>query len=206
MSLERRVRSCLEPLPEIDTVRLVGSRASGQTVPLSDWDFALQTLDFAALAAALPAAVAPLEPLGTLWDPLSRRANFMLVLPGPHKVDLLFDRPQEQAPPWTPTPASLPEIDVHFWDWVLWLAAKSQRGSSDVVRTELAKMTSYLLAPIGVRQQPGNISQAVDLYLIARQRLASECEVTVPTTLGNVVHDALRRHGIVASSHPSDQP
>ena len=128
MSVERRVRSCLEPLPEINTVTLVGSRASGQPVPLSDWDFALHTSDFAALAEALPTAVAPLEPLGTLWDPLSRRANFMLVLDGPHKVDLLFDQPTDHAAPWTPTPTTLPDIDVHFWDWVLWLAAKSQQG------------------------------------------------------------------------------
>ena len=67
-------------------------------------------------------------------------------------------------------------------------------------------MTSFLLAPIGAKQQPGNLSQAIDLYLIARQQLENGLGLTVPTRLGTTVQDALRRHRITTVSPSTDQP
>jgi hypothetical protein len=43
-------------------------------------------------------------------------------------VDLIFTEPHAVLPAWQVTAATLPGIDDHFWDWMLWLAAKQQAG------------------------------------------------------------------------------
>ena len=49
-------------------------------------------------------------------------------------------------PAWQVTAATLPGIDDHFWDWMLWLAAKQQAGKAGLVAAELAKLHEHLLA------------------------------------------------------------
>lgn len=114
--------------PEIRSVRLVGSRAEGRARPTSDWDFAVETIDFPRAAAALTELVAPLEPLVAHWDRLSDSACFMLILAGPTKVDLIFpDQPHVREPPWRPSRSNLVDVYRHFWDWMLWLSGKASR-------------------------------------------------------------------------------
>ena len=57
---------------------------------LSDWDFAVRTSDFAAVARDLPALIAPLHPLGQQWEPLGHFPVYQVLLPGPTKVEYLF--------------------------------------------------------------------------------------------------------------------
>jgi hypothetical protein len=52
-------------------------------------------------------------------------------LGGSAKVDLIFSEPHARLPAWQVSAATLPGIDDHFWDWVLWLSAKQQAGKSD---------------------------------------------------------------------------
>lgn len=197
--VERVVRELVATLPEVSDVRLVGSRADGTSNPLSDWDFALRTTDFSRSRTTLPVAAAALRPLGSLWDPLSRRANFMLVLDGPTKIDLLFDEPQNPRPAWTATPASLPAIDCHFWDWILWLGSKAMAGRNDLVGAELAKLTGYLLEPMGATGSPSELAEAVTAYLEARERLEARFGKPVPRDLGNAVEATLRQHHVLPS-------
>jgi hypothetical protein len=196
VSTEQQIRRCLRGTPGIVRVDLVGSRATGAAGPLSDWDFAISTADFDAVRRAIPQAVAPLHPLGALWDPLSRRANFMLVLDGPRKVDLLFDEPQERQPPWTPTAGSLPLIDCHFWDWTLWLGAKSLARQDQLVRDELATMSGFILQPLGVAEPPTSLAHAVRTYRTSRGRLETRLGVRVSRRLGESVTTALARNGV----------
>ena len=49
-------------------MELAGSRSRGTHEELSDWDFAVTTSDFAAVARDLPALIAPLRPLGQQWE------------------------------------------------------------------------------------------------------------------------------------------
>lgn len=195
--VERVIRELLETLPEVSEVRLVGSRADGTFNPLSDWDFALRTTDFSRSRTTLPAAAAALRPLGSLWDPLSRHANFMLVLDGPTKVDLLFDEPQRPQPAWAASPASLPAIDCHFWDWILWLGSKSLAGRNDLVGAELAKLAGYLLEPMGATGSPTDLAEAVRTYLEARERLEERFGKQVSHDLGNAVEATLRHHRVL---------
>ena len=79
---------------------------------LSDWDFEVETRNFARVAEALPGLVAPLQPLAEQWDRYAAHACFMLILRGPTKADLLFlDEKQAWAPPWEPAPDNLDSID-----------------------------------------------------------------------------------------------
>jgi endonuclease-3 len=106
------VRSALLVDPRVSAVEFVGSRANGTAQPLSDWDFAVECRNFEALADDLPALVQPLEPLAAQWDPLGTVRTFMLMLGGPAKVDLIFDVPQEEGPPWVATEETRPKIAV----------------------------------------------------------------------------------------------
>lgn len=161
-------------------VELVGSRAAGAPVPLSDWDFSVDTDDFGLVAADLPWLASGLEPLAQQWDRLSPHHCYMLMLPGPAKVDLLFlDQPHEPEPPWVATPHTLVGMDQHFWDWILWLAAKQQAGKAEIVRRGLEKMAEHLLAPMGVPESPGSLESTVASYREARDRLETEFGVAV---------------------------
>ena len=165
------VRDVLLPHPRIRAVTLVGSRATGRPSRLSDWDLALETDDFGEVALALPGVVRPLGPLAQQWDRISAHPCYMLLLIGPVKVDLIFpDEPYESLPPWTVTAETLDGIDQHFWDWILWLASKREKGEDELVRRELVKMTDHLLRPLGIDDAPGSIDAALRGYRAARDR------------------------------------
>ena len=192
MDVEARVRAALAASPHVRSVELVGSRRRGDETRLSDWDFLVDTDDFDALAPELPRLVEPLEPLGHLWDPLSEEAPyFMLILRGPVKVDLAFDRPNVTQPPWVATRETLPRIDAHFWDWTLWLASKRERGQDDLVRAMLDHMSSYLLAALGVEEVPATLERAIALYGEARDRAEARFGVRVTRELGEEVARAV---------------
>ena len=126
------IRAAVQADPCVQSVELTGSRAVGTAADLSDWDYRIVSTDPAATAERLPALVAALNPLAALWDPLSSRPVYMIVLPGAVKADLF-----PGLPPRTPagplpgaTAAALAAIDAHFWDWTLWLDAKRLRDAT----------------------------------------------------------------------------
>jgi hypothetical protein len=196
--IEASVRAALLRHPRIVSVGLAGSRARGTPVPLSDWDFRIETEDFDAVAADLPALVAVLDPLAEQWDRLNETWCYMLMLAGPAKVDLIFGVPHRDEPPWSVTADTLPGIDRHFWDRILWLASKSQAGKHVLVGSELDKMSWHLLGPLGVDRVPDSIPEAVDRYRAARDDLAARWAVTVSPRLEREVMPAV----LAASTEP----
>jgi hypothetical protein len=177
---QARVEALLRRDARVSAARLVGSRARGNATALSDWDFAVDTSDFDSLAADLPALVAPLQPLSWIWDPLARHATFTALLRGPLKIDLLFERAHAPCPPWRVTAKALPRIDAHFWDWALWLGSKRAAGSEHLVRAQLVEMHAHLLAPLGAESPPGDLAEAVRVYVDASRLQASELGVVLP--------------------------
>ncbi len=187
----------LEPLlrahPAVTSVRLGGSRGRGEAHALSDWDWEVRTSDFDALARDLPRLLEPLEPIASQWDRYSDIECYMLMLRGPTKVDVLFpDEPREWDGPWRPSATTLPQIDAHFWDWILWTEQKRRGGKGDVVAESLADMHRLLLAPLGVLRAPTRVSAALDGYLDARMRLEEIYGVEVPRELQREVEPVIR--------------
>ena len=163
------IETALLPHPAIRGVELVGSRADGSPTPLSDWDFVVVTDRFDDVARALPELVTPLDPLAQQWDRISDYPCYMLMLEGPVKVDLIFaEEPYESLSPWTVSADTLDRIDQHFWDWILWLASKREKGQNELVRRELVKMRDHLLGPLGIDRVPASIESAVERYRSAR--------------------------------------
>jgi hypothetical protein len=191
------VIAAVEPHPAVRSVELAGSRARGEETPLSDWDFQVETDDFDGLGRALPELVEPLDPLSRQWDRYSPHPTYMLMLSGPLKLDLLFlGRVNEPRPPWTLARETLPGIDDHFWDWVLWLASKdSPGGREELVADQRALMHEHLLAPLGVTRAPPGVEDAVGLYLDARATAERELGVRVDRALGDEVLRGLRATG-----------
>jgi hypothetical protein len=190
MNLAEAVVSAVSPAASIE---LVGSRADGRATPWSDWDFAVRTRDFWAVAEALPGLLAPLEPLAQQWDRLSEEYCWMLILRGPVKVDLIFpDEPHQKERPWVPGPDTLAGIDDHFWDWMLWLRAKGAAGKEEQVEAELEKLFGHLLAPLGVDAPPSSVAEAVDSYLAARQRAERRFGRSVNRAVEQAVAPSLR--------------
>jgi hypothetical protein len=172
--------------PSVTDVRLAGSRAAGTPTSLSDWDFVVATVDFARTASHLPALVAALDPLAQQWDRLGPEDYrcYMLMLPGPTKVDLIF--PGERhvpEPPWEVTRETLEGIDRHAWDWLLWMASKRARGKDELVGEELQRLHRHLLAPMGVERVPTSIPDAVTWYVHARAQFEGAFGVRVPRAL-----------------------
>jgi hypothetical protein len=192
--LASRVEQALRSAREVRVVRPVGSRARGDATALSDWDFRVVVSDFAAVAAQLPELVAPLSPLAAQWDRLSEEQCYMLLLRGPHKVDLIFDEPHTDEPPWVVAPETLQAIDAHFWDWILWLAAKRLAGKDDLVTAELSKMHDHLLAPMGISAAPGSLDEALALYVAARSSLEQQLAVHVSRAVEREVLPAITSH------------
>jgi hypothetical protein len=190
-----RVTRALERHPAITAVRPVGSRQRGTAGDLSDWDFEVDTADFAAVAGDLPALVSPLRSLAQQWDRLSRHATYMLILPGAIKIDLLFDRPHEPEPPWKVSAETLRAIDSHFWDWILWIGSKQCVGKHELIEKEFAKMSSHLLRPVGVERVPDTIETAIALYTSARRELETRLGVPVEKGLEHEIRRALRKSG-----------
>jgi hypothetical protein len=154
----------------ISSVELTGSRARGQATPLSDWDFAVTASRFDEVRDALPEMVWPLRPVVAQWDRLSRTWCYMLILPGPAKVDLLFGHPHQPAGPWQLNASTLAGVNDHFWDWALWLRSKLAAGRDELVATELGKLHEHLLGPMGVTSAPASLGEAVAAYRSARYR------------------------------------
>jgi hypothetical protein len=174
------IESLLRPHPAVRRVELVGSRADSSPTPLSDWDFVVVTDRFVDVARALPELVTPLDPLAQQWDRISDYPCFMLMLEGPVKVDLIFpEEPYESLPPWTVSAETLDGIDQHFWDWILWLASKREKGQDQLVQGELVKMRDHLLRPIGVDRVPVSIEAAVVRYRSARDQWERELGIEV---------------------------
>lgn len=170
----------------------MGSRATGVEHDLSDWDFAVETDDFAALAGDLHGLVAALRPLSELWDPYSDYACYMLLLPGPTKVDLIFpEERREWSPAWEVTPATLEAIDRHFWDWALWLEQKRRHGRTNQLEKSLGDLSELLLRPLGVETPPRSLTEAVAAYLPAREKLEARFGVRVPRALEEEVRPVL---------------
>jgi predicted nucleotidyltransferase len=192
-NLEIAVEEALKTDPHVTSVRLVGSRARGAAGELSDWDFAVATDDFAALAPRMRELVEPLRPLASQWDPLASERCYMLILRGPVKVDLIFDEPQEESPPWSVDRRTLPLIDDHFWDWTLWLVPKDAAGKADLVTQELEKMHRHLLGPLGIDAPPRSIDEAVAAYLPARDAVADRLGAKISRSLEREVLPVLRR-------------
>ena len=173
-------------------VTLVGSRAEGRAHELSDWDFSVSTDSFPSVAHDLPTQVASLGPLSELWDPYSDHACYMLMLRGPTKVDLIFpSESRDWAGPWKATPETLPEIDRHFWDWILWLEQKRRGARTQQLEKSLADMFQLLLRPTGVADQPTSVSEALTSYLVARAALERRFGVEVPRELEREVRPIL---------------
>ena len=193
--LVERLEATVRRHPAVKSVALTGSRARGEATDLSDWDFAVETRDFPTVAEALPALVAPLEPLAQQWDRLSDHGCYMLLLRGVGKVDLIFDHPWQPQPPWEVSEPTLLGIDDHFWDWTIWLAAKDRAGKRDVVEAELRKMHQHLLRPLGVERRPESVADAVAAYTVARAEAEERLGVTVRRALEGEVRRLLARGG-----------
>lgn len=178
------VRSALRVHPKVRDVRLIGSRAEGRATTESDWDFRVDTNDFASVSHALPQLVRVLRPLAQQWDRLSEIHVYMLMLRGPIKVDLLFpNEHHEPLGPWSVTPEDLPALDAHFWDWTLWLASKLSHDQTTLVSDELQKMWHNILLPLGVSRPPSTLTEASDRYLAARETWERRLGVSVARDL-----------------------
>jgi predicted nucleotidyltransferase len=177
--------------PAVRGVQLVGSRAAGTATPLSDWDFAVDTDDFPHVAREIESLFEPLRPLAQQWDRLSDTWCWMVIISGPIKLDFIFDERHEAEPPWRPTGANLAAIDCHFWDWMLWLAAKQAGNKRALVRSELTKVWVNILSPLGVKPCPLALDEAVTGYLAARDRLEQRFHVSVPRTLEREVRTVI---------------
>jgi predicted nucleotidyltransferase len=186
------VPAALQKHPAVRGTRLAGSRAAGRAHELSDWDFLVLTGDFPAVAGDLHELVSPLGPLSELWDPYSDRACYMLMLRGPTKIDLIFPREKrEWSPAWEPRADTLVAIDVHFWDWILWLEQKRRGGRTTQLEKSLGDMFELLLHPLGVPEKPSSVAEAVAAYLQAREGLESRYGVRVARRLEREVRPVL---------------
>jgi len=178
-------------------VELAGSRSRGTEEELSDWDFAVTTSDFAAVARDLPGLVAPLRPLGQQWEPLGHFPVYQVLLPGPTKVEYLFlDRSQRAMTTPEPGPATLDAINTHFWDWIWWIATKASIGRHELVAEHLAQLFDRLLYPIGVTERPADIPGAIEAFAGRRDQLERDYGVTVSRALEEEVRAGIRRLGL----------
>jgi hypothetical protein len=194
MDIAEAVPALLAEHPAVASVRLTGSRAAGTAHELSDWDFLVEANAFETVAGDLPELLEPLHPLAAQWDRYSDHACYMLMLRGPTKVDLIFPHERQRwAPPWEVSAESLGAIDRHFWDWILWLEQK--RRSGEELTHRLADLHKLLLGPMGAREPPASVSEALDSYLSLRGRLEKRFGVSVPPELEAEVRPAIVRGG-----------
>jgi predicted nucleotidyltransferase len=191
MTIGDQAIAAVECHPAGPRVRLVGSRASGSATPLSDWDFAIEADDFQDVARDIESLLAPLQPLAQQWDRLSDTWCWMVILASPVKLDFIFAEPHEPEPPWQPAAANLVAIDRHFWDWVLWLAAKQMAGKGALVGSELHKLWVHVLSPMGAEHRPVALDDAGVSYLAVRDRLERRFNVSVPRMLERAVRPVL---------------
>jgi hypothetical protein len=174
-------------------VRLTGSRARADPTALSDWDFEVTTASFEAVAADLEGLAAAMGALASQWDPFGGWPTYMIMLPGPAKVDLAFRARQELArpEPWEVTAGTLDRIDHHFWDWSLWLGSKTLRGDRDLLDSELVRMSIHLLRPLGEATLPHSLEEAVAAFIHRRAAAEARLGLTLPRQMGDEVQGAL---------------
>lgn len=180
--------------PAVTTVEFAGSRSRGTHDQLSDWDFAVETSDFDALARDLPALVAPLDPLGQQWEPMGHFPVYQVFLRGPTKIEYLFlEQSQDPMPPLEPSRETLAAINTHFWDWIWWLTTKAAIGRGDLVAAHLPQLHAQLLRPMGIVAVPASIEAAVAVFVTRRDALEEEFGVSVDRALENEVRDGIDR-------------
>jgi hypothetical protein len=178
--------------PAVESVELAGSRSRGTHEQLSDWDFAVETSDFNALAQDMPALVAPLDPLGQQWEPMGHFPVYQVLLRGPTKLEYLFlNHAQDPMPPPDPSRDTLAAINTHFWDWIWWLATKASVGRSDLVAEHMPQLHAQLLRPMGISTVPATIGSAIEAFVARRDALENEFGVSIDRALETEV-----RHGI----------
>jgi hypothetical protein len=199
VDLARTATRLVSNHPAVRHVELAGSRSRGTHEELSDWDFAVTTADFAAVARDLPGLIAPLHPLGQQWEPLGHFPVYQVLLPGPTKVEYLFLGHSQQAMPApTPAPATLDAINTHFWDWIWWIATKASIGRNDLVAEHLPQLFGHLLRPIGVTAPPADIQAAIDAFVSRRDELERDYGMTVSRALEEEVRAGIRRLGLAS--------
>ena len=170
--------------PAVTAAEFAGSRSRGEHHELSDWDVAVQTSDFAAVARDMHALVAPLEPIGEQWEPMGHFPVYQVMLRGPTKLEYLFlDESQEAMPTLVPGPDTLPAINNHFWDWIWWLISKDAAGRGDLVAEHMPQLHAHLLRPLGVAAVPDGIYAAIAAFVARRDALEREYGLTVPRAL-----------------------
>jgi hypothetical protein len=197
MDLKAEIPNLLLRDPAVRSVRLAGSRERGDENALSDWDFVVETDAAGALRENISHLVESLHPLVGQWDRLGPVWCYMLILKGGVKVDIIVEETnQGDEPPWKVSAGNLPAIDDHFWDWTLWLGSKCLKDDSDMVTRELKKMFDHLLEPLGVRQVPESIGEAISAYTVARDHHTGELGVTIELNLQSEVIEAFRRSGL----------
>jgi hypothetical protein len=197
--LARTAAELVSNHPAVRHIELAGSRSRGTHEELSDWDFAVTTSDFAAVARDLPALIAPLHPLGQQWEPLGHFPVYQVLLPGPKKVEYLFlDHSQQALPALEPGPATLDAINTHFWDWIWWIATKASIGRHDLVAEHLPQLFGHVLRPIGVTVAPANIEAAIDAFVSRRDALERDHGMTVSRALEEEVRAGIRCLGLAS--------
>jgi hypothetical protein len=180
--------------PAVTCVAFGGSRSRGTHEELSDWDFAVETSDFGAIARDLPSLVSPMDPLAEQWEPLGHFPVYQVMLRGPTKVEYLFlDQSQEPMAPVNPTRETLVAINTHFWDWIWWLTTKASVGRSDLVAEHLPQLYRHLLSPLGVTTVPGSVDAGIRAFLARRDALEREYGVDVPRALETEVRQGIDR-------------
>jgi hypothetical protein len=180
--------------PAVKSVEFAGSRSRGTHDELSDWDFAVDTSDFGALARDLPALVAPLSPLGQQWEPVGHFPVYQVLLRGPTKIEYLFlEQSQDAMPPRTPSKETLPAINNHFWDWIWWLTTKASIGRDDLVAEHMVQLHAHLLRPMGIGAVPEGIQSAIEVFVARRDALEEEFGVSVDRALENEVRRGVDR-------------
>jgi hypothetical protein len=180
--------------PAVTRVAFGGSRSRGTHEELSDWDFAVETSDFDAIARDLPSLVSPMDPLAQQWEPLGHFPVYQVMLRGPTKVEYLFlDQSQEPIAPVNPSRETLVAINTHFWDWIWWLTTKASVGRSDLVAEHLPQLHRHLLSPLGVATAPGDIDATIRAFLARRDALERELGVEVPRALETEVRRGIDR-------------
>lgn len=192
---ERTIIEALSGHFSITDVHLTGSRASQQNTEFSDWDFAVSTSNFEYTATNIQTVVKKLLPLGTFWDPLGSTKCFVAILSGPKKVDFIFEEPQEEKQPYVISRQNLAQIDLHFWDWTIWLVSKEKHADKELVASELHKMYDFILSPMGVSDEPEDIASAVRSFLDALKNAEEEFKIRIDSKLKEECLTYLRKIG-----------
>jgi hypothetical protein len=179
-----RIVCLLEAHHSVRRAELVGSRAAGRASVHSDWDFWITCDNFAALASELPQLFAPLHPLAQQWSRFGRYRCWMLVLPGPVRIELMFPAEGQDPPgPRQPSADNLAAMDAQFWDWVLRANGKQAVGGNTEAVIELELIFEDLLSQLGVQAKPRSLAEAVECYRLARDAAEASFGIRVPRHL-----------------------